>query len=285
MKEDRWAMTYCGFYLFWSLSTGENLLLDHTWLQGRLGSVVYMGGDKPSCYRRKVRMSFGQLATSAKTMCLLAQCLVHCKHLTNLSHSHYRNLGLPSFFCASFFGNQYNKKMVSKIIKAFWELERLPALFGMGKIKGYFWSAKTIQVGQRGARKWKYYSSFSFHPLCGLLGKYYFPYGGLSYSWHVWERSRGWWGKHFSSKPEQALQVSGILSIPHNLAPASVDFCPSGRREVLTGRPKAVWEKTPKSQTRALACHFCKNRLSAGLLIIAVHTVNSRSVQPRWVVG
>lgn len=45
------------------------------------------------------------------------------------------------------------------MIKSFWKLEELLALIEMGKIKGYFWSAKTIHVGQRGAGKWKYYSS------------------------------------------------------------------------------------------------------------------------------
>jgi hypothetical protein len=52
----------------------------------------------------------------------------------------------------------------------------------MGKIKEYFWPVKIVHVGQRGAEEWKHCSFFPSTPSLWSLGKYYFPYGGLSYS-------------------------------------------------------------------------------------------------------
>lgn len=145
----------------------------------------------------------------------------------------------------------------------------------MGTIKEYFWSVKTEDSECRLERSKKMEILWLLLPpshSCGLLGKYHFPYGGLSYSRHVWERIGGRRGKHLSPQSEQALQVSGNSVISCCLAHASVDFFPSPHEKVFLKREvEGILMKPSESFKHACwpSISACTD-LSTGLFLIAL---------------
>lgn len=159
-------------------------------------------------------MAFGQPAALATTC--LAQCLVQCKRLALLFTIVEIIIAL---LCSLLLVSV--QKRISKMIRVFWnQFGKASQRDGNNKRvflvceDWRFW----LKVRKEKKMEILWLLLLPSHS-CGFLGKYYFPYGGLSYSWHVWERIRGRWGKHLSPQPEQALQVSDnsvpiLLSVP-----------------------------------------------------------------------